>query len=227
VTAGPSRVLVVDDDARVRAALSRLIRAAGYAVETFGSAREFLARPPHEGPACLVLDLRMPEVDGLELQEVLRQVPGAMPVIFLTGHADVQSSVRAMKGGAVDFLLKPVEDDQLLDAIARALGRHAAALAAEAERRAARVRWDRLTPREREVCALVAQGMLNKQIAGVLGTVEKTVKVHRARVMGKLEVDSVAALVRLFDQVRSGGRGEGPLPSAGRPTSSSPANRTI
>jgi FixJ family two-component response regulator len=202
VTTGSSRVFVIDDDAHVRTALTRLIGTAGYVVEAFASARAFLARPPHDGPACIVLDLRMPEVGGLQLQETLERAGLTTPVIFLTGHGDVPSTVKAMKGGAVDYLLKPAEDEQLLDAIARALSRHAVARATAAEREALRARWNRLTPREREVCALVARGLINKQIAAQLGTVEKTIKVHRARVMEKLQVDSVAELVRLYDQVR-------------------------
>jgi FixJ family two-component response regulator len=144
----------------------------------------------------------MPEVGGLQLQETLERAGLTTPVIFLTGHGDVPSTVKAMKGGAVDYLLKPAEDEQLLDAIARALSRHSLARATAAEREALRARWNRLTPREREVCALVARGLINKQIAAQLGTVEKTIKVHRARVMEKLQVDSVAELVRLYDQVR-------------------------
>jgi FixJ family two-component response regulator len=202
VTTGSSRVFVIDDDAHVRTALTRLIGTAGYVVEAFASARAFLARPPHDGPACIVLDLRMPEVGGLQLQETLGRAGLTTPVIFLTGHGDVPSTVKAMKGGAVDYLLKPAEDEQLLDAIARALSRHSVARATAAEREALRARWNRLTPREREVCALVARGLINKQIAAQLGTVEKTIKVHRARVMEKLQVDSVAELVRLYDQVR-------------------------
>jgi FixJ family two-component response regulator len=202
VTTESSRVFVIDDDADVRSALTRLIGTAGYVVEAFASARAFLARPPHDGPACIVLDLRMPEVGGLQLQETLERAGLTTPVIFLTGHGDVPSTVKAMKGGAVDYLLKPAEDEQLLDAIARALSRHSVARATAAEREALRARWNRLTPREREVCALVARGLINKQIAAQLGTVEKTIKVHRARVMEKLQVDSVAELVRLYDQVR-------------------------
>jgi FixJ family two-component response regulator len=203
VSARASRVFVVDDDAAVRKALTRVIGAAGYAVESFASAGEFLARPLHDGPACIVLDMRMPEVGGLQLQETLERAGFTTPVIFLTGHGDVPSTVKALKGGAVDFLLKPIEDEQLLDAVARAISRHAAVREAEAGREAMRARWNRLTPREREVCALVARGMLNKQIAADLGTAEKTIKVHRARVMEKLQVSSVAELVRLFDQVRT------------------------
>jgi FixJ family two-component response regulator len=203
VSARASRVFVVDDDAAVRKALTRVIGAAGYAVESFASAGEFLARPLHDGPACIVLDMRMPEVGGLQLQETLERAGFTTPVIFLTGHGDVPSTVKALKGGALDFLLKPIEDEQLLDAVARAISRHAAVREAEAGREAMRARWNRLTPREREVCALVARGMLNKQIAADLGTAEKTIKVHRARVMEKLQVNSVAELVRLFDQVRT------------------------
>jgi FixJ family two-component response regulator len=140
-------------------------------------------------------------VNGLELQEVLASERTTTPVVFLTGHGDVPASVQAMKGGAVDFLLKPVEEEQLLDSLARAISRHAAARAAEAERAAIRARWMRLTPREREVAVLVAGGKLNKQVAVDLGAAEKTIKIHRARVMQKLQIGSVAELVRLVDQV--------------------------
>jgi FixJ family two-component response regulator len=185
LSAEAPRVFLVDDDDDVRQALRRRIEAAGYVVEAFPSAREFLARPPHDGPACILLDLRMPGMDGLQVQEALEQARSATPVVFLTGQGDVPSTIKALKGGAVDFLLKPVEASQLLDAIARAVNRHAVARAAEAERETLRARWNRLTPREREVCALVARGMLNKQIAGELGAAEKTVKQHRGRVIGE------------------------------------------
>jgi RNA polymerase sigma factor (sigma-70 family) len=195
-------VFVLDDDPSICRALTRLIRAAGYDVEVFGVPDEFLAREPHEGPACLVLDLRLPRMTGLELQEALERAGRALPTVFISGRADVPASVRAMKAGAVDFLSKPVDEDELLAAIEGALERDRARRTERAERRTLDTRFARLTPREREVCALVAAGLLNKQIAAELGTSEKTVKVHRGRVMAKLEVRSVAELVRVFDRAR-------------------------
>jgi FixJ family two-component response regulator len=213
-----SRVFLVDDDPAVCRALGRLIRAAGHEVVSFTSPAAFLAREPHPGPACLVLDLRMPGMTGLEVQDVLERAGRAVPIVFISGRADVPASVRAMKAGAVDFLGKPVDEVELLAAIAGALERDRARRADRAERDALDTRFVRLTPREREVCALVARGLLNKQIAAELGTSEKTVKVHRGRVMAKLEVDSVAELVRLFDRVTaSAARGPGPGASVGPP----------
>jgi FixJ family two-component response regulator len=195
---------LVDDDAGVRKALVRLLKTAGHAVEAFASAREFLARPPYDAPGCLVLDLRMPEMTGLELQEALERVGHAIPVVFISGHGDIPASVKAMKAGAIDFLTKPVQNKELLQAIERALARDAAARAERTERDTARARFERLTPRERQVCALVAAGLLNKQIAFELGTGEKNIKWHRAHVMEKLGVGSVAELVRLVDRARLG-----------------------
>jgi FixJ family two-component response regulator len=197
-------IFLVDDDASVRKALVRLLRSAGHSVETFASAREFLARERYDGPGCLVLDLRMPGMTGLELQDALERAGHALPIVFISGHADIPASVKAMKAGAIDFLTKPVDDRQLLAAIERALARDAAARADRAQRDAARAAMARLTPREGQVCAFVATGKLNKQIAGELGISEKTVKVHRARVMEKLAVGSVAELVRVVDRARDG-----------------------
>ena len=178
-----------------------MLRAAGHAVEAFASAREFLARERDEGPGCLVLDLRMPGMTGLELQDALERAGYAIPVVFVSGHGDIPASVKAMKAGAIDFLTKPVQNRDLLQAIERALARDRAARATRVERGdAARARVARLTPRERQVCALVATGMLNKQIAAELGTGEKNIKLHRAHVMEKLGVGSVAELVRLVDR---------------------------
>ena len=182
----------------------RLLRAAGHAVEAFASAREFLARERDDGPGCLVLDLRMPEMTGLELQDALERAGYAIPVVFVSGHGDIPASVKAMKAGAIDFLTKPVQNRDLLQAVERALARDRAARAARAERDAARARMARLTPRERQVCALVATGLLNKQIAAELGTGEKNIKLHRAHVMEKLGVGSVAELVRLVDRAGLG-----------------------
>ena len=182
----------------------RLLRAAGHTVEAFASAREFLARERDDGPGCLVLDLRMPEMTGLELQDALERAGYAIPVVFVSGHGDIPASVKAMKAGAIDFLTKPVQNRDLLQAVERALARDRAARAARAERDAARARMARLTPRERQVCALVATGLLNKQVAAELGTGEKNIKLHRAHVMEKLGVGSVAELVRLVDRAGLG-----------------------
>jgi FixJ family two-component response regulator len=197
-------IFLVDDDAGVRKALVRLFRSAGHAVEAFASAREFLARERPEGPGCLVLDLRMPGMTGLELQDTLERAGHAISVVFISGHADIPASVRAMKAGAIDFLTKPVRKPELLQAVERALARDVTERAHRAGRDAARASLRRLTPRERRVCDLVATGMLNKQIAAELGTSEKTIKWHRAHVMGKLGVGSVAELVRLVDRATPG-----------------------
>jgi FixJ family two-component response regulator len=197
----PVVVFVVDDDPSVRKSLTRLIAAAGYVVEGFGSAREFLARAPVSGPCCLVLDIRMPGISGLDLQKTLAQAVHRIPVVFITGHGDVPMSVNAMKAGAVDFLTKPFDAEELLDAIQRAVDRDTRDLGREARAGSIRARVMTLTPRERQVFALVVTGMLNKQIAAELGIVEKTVKVHRARVMDKMRAGSLAELVRLADDV--------------------------
>jgi FixJ family two-component response regulator len=195
-------VFLVDDDSSVRKALARLIRAAGYEIQTFASAQEFFqSNPETAGVSCLVLDVRMPGLNGLELQRALQAANVAIPIIFITGHGDIPMSVQAMKDGAVDFLPKPIREQALLPAIEQALARAARQRAAAAELVGIQRRLESLTPREREVMALVATGMLNKQIAYELGTVEKTVKVHRSRVMEKMDVDSLADLVRLAEKV--------------------------
>lgn len=191
-------VFVIDDDAIVLKALERLLRSNGFTVETFTSPTAFLERPPYDGLACMLLDLRMPGLSGLDLQELMSRKGVSIPIIFLSAAADVPSTARAMREGAVDFLIKPVDEPQLFDAIARACAR---ATTMQQRRRAEQdteERLSRLTKREREVCDLVARGLPNKEIAYELGTSEKTVKTHRGRVMRKLEVDSVAALVRLI-----------------------------
>jgi FixJ family two-component response regulator len=196
-----STVFLVDDDASVRRALTRLIKSAGYQVQAFASAREFLdSEWRSQGTACLVLDVRMPGLSGIDLQSELRTANAILPIIFITGHGDIPTSVKAMKAGAVDFLRKPVQDKELLRAIEQALARAGRELAQRAEIADIQRRLDTLTAREREVMELVVSGMLNKQIAHHLGTVEKTIKVHRARVMDKMDVQSLAELVRLAER---------------------------
>jgi FixJ family two-component response regulator len=200
-----STVFLVDDDDSVRKGLGRLIKSGGYNVQAFVSAREFLDSGGYKkGPACLVLDVRMPGLNGLDLQQELQVAHAILPIIFITGHGDIPTTVRAMKAGAVDFLPKPVKDVVLLHAIEQALAR---AMRDWAERDALEAQSERLntlTPREREVMALVVNGLLNKQIAFELGTVEKTIKVHRARVMQKMGVNSLAELVRLAERAGIG-----------------------
>jgi FixJ family two-component response regulator len=196
------RVFVVDDNVSVLKALARLLGSNGFPVEVFKSPAAFLERPTFEGVACLLLDLRMPGLSGLDVQEIMRRKGIAMPIVFLSGHGDVPATARAMREGAVDFLVKPVDESQLLDAIARALARANDLQQQSRREHDTAERLARLTKREREVCDLVALGLLNKQIAYELGLSEKTVKVHRGRVMHKLEVDSVAALVRLLSRAR-------------------------
>jgi RNA polymerase sigma factor (sigma-70 family) len=194
-------VYVIDDDESVCRALGRLIRSVGLDVETFASARAFLERKPADRPACLVLDVRLPGASGLDLQASLGRAQEAMPIIFITGHGSVPMSVRAMKGGALDFLQKPFQDQELLDAVQRALARSRVVRVEESERAAVERRLATLTPRERQVLRLVVRGMLNKQIAAELGAAEKTVKVHRGRVMKKMQADSVAEIVRMVQKV--------------------------
>lgn len=200
-------VFVVDDDASVRKSLARLVKAAGYGAETFASVRDFLARRPYEGACCLVLDVRMPGLTGLDLQEALRVAGQRLAIVFITGHRDVPVSVKAMKGGAVDFLTKPVDERTLLGAIQQAVARTLADRRQQARVTEIRNRITTLTPREAAVFALVVTGMLNKQIGSELGIAEKTVKVHRARVMEKMRAGSLAELVRLA--------GEGSVIAAG------------
>jgi FixJ family two-component response regulator len=190
-------IAVVDDDQSVRRGLRRLFRSAGYAAETFASAEDYLARELFEGPICLVLDVRMPGLNGLGLQKELEARGGCEQIIFITGHGDVPTATQAMKDGAVDFLLKPFDSDELIEATKKALLRGKEQLRKRAERRAARSLIDKLTPREFEVLRFVIIGLLNKQIAAELNTAEKTVKVHRGRVMQKLGLTSVPDLVRL------------------------------
>jgi RNA polymerase sigma factor (sigma-70 family) len=201
MTGAEGTVFVVDDDPSVRGGLARLFKSVGLAAEAFASAREFLELPSPEGPACLVLDVRLPELSGLDLQTGLARAGVAIPIIFITGYGTVPTSVRAMKAGAADFLEKPVDEQQLLDAVHRALEQDRRARQERAEVAERRRRLESLTPREREVLAYVVAGRLNKQIAAELGTSEKTVKVHRARVMEKMKVASLAELARLAEKL--------------------------
>jgi FixJ family two-component response regulator len=188
-------VFVVDDDLGVRQMIARMVRSVGLQVQSYACVKDFLEQFSSSQPGCLVLDVRMPGESGLELQDHLAGSNVRIPIVFITGHGDIPMSVRAMKGGAVDFIEKPFQDQVLLDAIHAALGRDAEWRQAEAARVDARARLATLTPREREVLELVVAGLANKQIAARLGTVEQTVKLHRGRVMAKMQVDSVAQLV--------------------------------
>jgi FixJ family two-component response regulator len=194
-------VFVVDDDAPMRESLQNLLRSVGLRVEAFASAQEFLRRPRPEGPGCLVLDVRLPGLSGLDLQQQLAQGDRDMPIIFITGHGDIPMTVQAMKAGAVEFLPKPFRDQALLDAVQHALARDRQAREQRAQSDALRRRYSALTPREREVMALVVAGLLNKQIAGQLGTSEAAVKVHRQHVMAKMAAGSLATLVRMADRL--------------------------
>jgi RNA polymerase sigma factor (sigma-70 family) len=190
-------VYILDDDQSVRIALSRLIASVGLQVRAFASATEFLATAPHNHPSCLVLDLRLPDLSGLQLQQELSRRGASMPIIFITAHGDVPMSVRAMKAGALDFLQKPFHDQDLLDAIGSALAADQRAALKRAQRTDIESRLARLTRREQDVLRLVVKGLPNKNIAGQLGISEKTVKVHRSHLMAKMEADSLPELVRL------------------------------
>jgi RNA polymerase sigma factor (sigma-70 family) len=191
-------VFVVDDDASVRESVARFLARSGYRTETFPSAEAFLRRAPGAGPSCLVLDVNLPELDGLALQQALARAGDPVPIVFITGQASVPMSVRAMKGGAVDFLPKPFDPDALVDAVAHALARSLRERAQRAEVIELQRGLSQLTPREREVLRHVVAGKRNKQIAAELGTTEKTIKVHRAQVMKKMSAGSLAELVRMI-----------------------------
>ncbi len=200
MTSDAATVFIVDDDQSVRTALARLMRSAALHAETFASAKEFLERKHPDGPGCMVLDLSMPGSTGLELQQDMAAADIDLPIIFLTGHGNVPSSVKALKSGAVDFLEKPVDDDRLLSAIKDAVEQNVRTRRDRARLSEIQERVARLTRRESQVFRLVVQGKLNKLVAAELGMSEKTVKVHRARVMQKMEADSLAELVRLAER---------------------------
>lgn len=201
MTEKKAAVYVVDDDPSVRKALERLLRSADYDAKTFASAPEFLDFTCPDTPGCLILDIKMPELSGLELQDRLSEKGISLPIIFITGHGTVPASVKAFKAGAMDFLQKPFKDAELLDAISRGIEKHRRLRREQKEMNALRTRLETLTPREREVFSLVACGLLNKQVAFDLGITEKTVKVHRAGVMQKMGAQSLADLVRFAEKL--------------------------
>lgn len=213
------RVFIVDDDLSMREALTSLLRSTGLRVQAFASAAEFLAHlaqpapatPTPGGPACLVLDVRMPGMSGLELQRELGERGARLPIVFITGHGDIPMTVRAMKAGAVEFLPKPFRDQDLLDAIAQSLAQSRATQQGEEALRGLRTRFDTLTPREREVLALMVQGLRNKLTADRLGISEVTVKVHRHNVMEKMQAKSLPEVVGMWERL---GRGDGDLKSS-------------
>jgi FixJ family two-component response regulator len=202
MTEAAAIVYVVDDDAAMRQSLSNLIRSVGLRVEAFPSAQEFLRSKRPDVPGCLVLDVRLPGLSGLDLQKRMAEADVEIPIIFITGHGDIPMTVRAMKAGAVEFLTKPFRDQDLLDAVQQALERDGTARAQREETEELNSRYSSLTPREREVMALVVAGLLNKQIAGELGTSETTIKIHRHQVMEKMGASSLAELVRMADRLK-------------------------
>src|SRR5215468_5139823 len=197
----PAKVFVVDDDVSVCVALSRLFRSAGLHVETFGTAAELLSDDRLRDADCLVLDIHLPDLSGLELQAKLAELGLELPIVFITGRGDIPMSVRAMKAGALEFLTKPFDNQQLLDAIEQGIARCHSARRDKEKRNDLQRRYQSLTPRERQVFTLVVRGLLNKQIAGELGTAEKTVKIHRSQVMRKMEAASLPDLVRMAEKL--------------------------
>jgi FixJ family two-component response regulator len=215
-----SVIRVVDDDRGFRTAICRLLRVAGYEVREYASAGALLLEDDEQTPGCVLLDMRMPGPNGLDLQQALAKRERNLPIIFVTAYGDVRNSVRAMKGGAIDFLAKPVKRETLLATVRAALARDEEKRASRVQIRELRVLYDTLSPREREVLRHVVAGRLNKQIASAIGAAERTVKAHRARVMAKLKAGSVAELVRLFDLLAAsaGGVPESDPPPGGRIT---------
>ena len=201
MTQPASVVFVVDDDPSVRRAIKLLLESIGLEVELFGSAQEFLPRGPTKGPGCLILDVRLPGVSGLDFQRQLNEAKINIPIIFISAHGDVPMTVRAMKAGAIEFLTKPFRDQDLLDAVQVALDRDRARRQREGEIATLRERFESLSAREREVVAMVVSGMLNKQIAAQIGTTENTVKVHRSRAMEKMQAKSLADLVKMVERL--------------------------
>ena len=194
-------VFVVDDDVAFCVALSRLIRAAGYRVQTFGAATELLESDHLKDAHCLVLDVHLPDLTGLELQQRIAELEIDLPIVFITGRGDIPMSVRAMKAGALEFLQKPFDDEALIEAIRQGIDRSQSTRSAAEQRAGLQQRYQSLTPRERQVFALVVRGLLNKQIAGELGTAERTVKIHRGQVMRKMDAPSLPDLVRMAEQL--------------------------
>jgi len=201
MTETPDIVFIVDDDASVREALGRLVRSAGLRVEAFASAEEFLNRARTDSPSCLVLDVQLPDLSGLDLQRRMVDANNEMPIVFITGHGDIPTTVRAMKAGAIEFLTKPLVEGDVLESIRQAIARDRVVRHHNAETAYLRARRASLTPREEEIMEWVVSGLLNKQIAGELGISEETVKVHRGHVMRKMGADSLADLVRMSERL--------------------------
>ena len=195
-------VFVIDDDANVRASLQGLLKSAGLRSECFETAEQFLEREASDGPSCLILDVSLPGISGLDFQQKMRTSGRNIPIIFITGHGDIPMTVKAMKSGALEFLTKPFDDQMLLTAVAQALERDSATRKADAHLASLRTSYQTLTPREREVMGLIVTGLLNKQVAADLGTSEITIKVHRARILRKMKAGSLAELVRMAEHLR-------------------------